>query len=168
MQFTTSAIAVSSRAHTTLFWNLLHKLLYKAEELKIYKNIFQTEQAFIDLTKTLKEKYLSVNGHLMKEFGRLLLKAHELCFKHQVNFDDYMDTYDSYCDTNPNSEICKKSDEQMKVIVLSLFEELLIKASDDSVEFICEDFFETGELLDSCNEDYMTLLPEDYLTLKEH
>ena len=33
-------------------------------------------------------------------------------------FDDYMDTYDSFCDSNPNAEICIKSDEQMKVIVL--------------------------------------------------
>ena len=83
-------------------------------------------------------------------------------------FEDYMDTYDSFCDSNPSSEICKKSDEQMKVIVLALFEDLLIQASDDSTEFVCEDFFETDELLGTCNEDYMAMLPEDYLTLKEH
>jgi len=39
----------------------------------------------------LRDEYLSRNGHLMKEFGSLLLKARELCQKYHTSFEDYVD-----------------------------------------------------------------------------
>jgi len=91
IQFTTSPKPVSSKSHTTFYWNILHRLLNKAEELGIYKNIFETEAEFVKLTKEIKEKYLHENGKLMKDFGQLIARAYELCMEYHTSFDDYMD-----------------------------------------------------------------------------
>jgi hypothetical protein len=91
IQFTRSSKPVSSRSHTIDFWNILHKLLNKAEELGIYTNIFEKEDEFKNLTKEIKDNYLSKNGKIMKDMASLLVKAHELCLKYHTSFDDYMD-----------------------------------------------------------------------------
>ena len=91
IQFTRSSKPVSSRSHTIDFWNILHKLLKKAEELGIYSNVFEKEDEFKILTKEIKDNYLSKNGQIMKEMSSLLIKAHELCIKYHASFDDYMD-----------------------------------------------------------------------------
>jgi len=91
IQFTRSSKPVSSRSHTIDFWNILHRLLKKAEELKIYTNVFEKVDEFKILTKELKDNYLSKNGKIMKDMASLLLKAHELCLKYRASFDDYMD-----------------------------------------------------------------------------
>ena len=91
IQFTTSTKPVSNRAHTRHFWTIFHNLLDRAEELGIYENIFETEEAFKELTRNIKENYLHKNGELMKEFASYLIRAHELCIEHHASFDDYMD-----------------------------------------------------------------------------
>lgn len=91
IQFTTSTLPVSSKSHTSFFWNLLHKLLYIAEKKGIYKNMFKSDPKFIELTTAIKNKFLLTNGKLMKEFGQYLIKAHKLCEENQLDFDDYMD-----------------------------------------------------------------------------
>lgn len=91
IQFSRTAVPISGKAHTTHFWNTFHKLLYKAEELEIYHNVFQNDGEFKDLTRKIKEQFLSTNGRLMKEFGSLLLEARKLCKKHNTSFEDYLD-----------------------------------------------------------------------------
>ncbi len=91
IQFTTSDVPISAKAHTSAFRNILHGLLIQAELLGIYYNVFKAEPEFINLTKQIKQKFLMKNGRLMKEFGNYLLKAYDLCLKHQISFDDYMD-----------------------------------------------------------------------------
>jgi hypothetical protein len=91
IQFTDSTIPVSTRAHTNLFWNILHKLLIIAEEKDIYKNVFKTNKDFIELTKRIRENFVNVDANLMKEFGKLLLEAFQLCVKNHLSFDDYVD-----------------------------------------------------------------------------
>jgi hypothetical protein len=91
IQFTTSAAPISVRAHTTAFWNLLHTLLYEAEEKGIYQNPFDTIDEFKDLTVRIKDKFLAGSGAMMKELGKLLLDAHALCEKHGTSFSDYLD-----------------------------------------------------------------------------
>jgi len=91
IQFTTSAAPVSARAHTNHFWNIFHKLLGSAEEKGIYKNIFEVEDDFIELTKRIKKDFLHINGKMMRDLGNLLIQAHETCIKHHASFDDYMD-----------------------------------------------------------------------------
>jgi hypothetical protein len=91
VQFTTSPVPVSVKAHTVRFWHILHNLLFKAEELGIYRNIFTTNEEFIALTKKIKEEFILENGLLMKEFGRLLMEARTLCDKYHASFTDYID-----------------------------------------------------------------------------
>lgn len=91
LQFTKYTPPISNRTHTSDFWNILHNLLKKAEELKIYTNPYQNDRDFSRLTKKIKKNFLSQNGTLMKELGKLLLEAAELCQKSQLSFDDYVD-----------------------------------------------------------------------------
>lgn len=91
IHFTNSPVPISSRAHTQEFWNIFHKYLIKAEKLGIYENIFESNTGFIELTREIKEKYLLKNGHLMKDFGALLVKAAQLCDEYNIIFKDYID-----------------------------------------------------------------------------
>ena len=91
LQFTGSAVPVSAKAHTTAFWSLFHELLFEAERTGVYASSFDGIPAFAELTREIREKFLSTSGSLMKELGRLLLRAHELCEQHGTSFGDYVD-----------------------------------------------------------------------------
>jgi hypothetical protein len=86
-----SPVPISSRSHTTEYWSILHELLARAEGLGLYRNLFETLDEFTELTRRIREHYLAGNGRLMKEFGALLVRAAELCEKHEMSFDDYVD-----------------------------------------------------------------------------
>ncbi len=90
IQFTSAEEPISIKTHTTLFRNILHNLLVQAELAGIYYNPFKAEPEFINLTRLIKEKFFKKNGHMMKEFGNTLLKAHSLCIRHHASFNDYM------------------------------------------------------------------------------
>jgi hypothetical protein len=81
----------SPRSHTAEFWATFHRLLEKAEEKGIYENSFKSLPEFDALTDRIKKSYLYENGRIMKEFGKLLFEAQELCKKHDVRFEDYVD-----------------------------------------------------------------------------
>src|SRR5208282_1769887 len=91
LQFTTSATPISVRTHTTAFWNLLHTLLFEAEEKGIYINPFENIEEFRALTREIRTRCLEGSGALMKELGKLLVQAHELCEKHGTSYADYLD-----------------------------------------------------------------------------
>ena len=91
VQFKRTTVPVTPRAHSNDFWNIFHTLLFKAEEMGIYINVFDTNDEFKELTAKLRDEYLSRNGHLMKEFGSLLIKARELCQRYHASFEDYVD-----------------------------------------------------------------------------
>jgi hypothetical protein len=91
IQFTTSAVPISVRTHTTAFWNLFHSLLFEAEEKGAYKNPFDTIEEFRALTAEIRGKFIQGSGAMMKELGGLLLRAHELCDKHGTSYSDYVD-----------------------------------------------------------------------------
>jgi hypothetical protein len=82
---------LSARAHTAEFWAIFHKLLEKAEERGIYKNVFAESPELEKLTETIRKKYLRENGGLVKELGRQLLRARELCLAIGGRFEDYID-----------------------------------------------------------------------------
>jgi hypothetical protein len=82
---------LSARAHNSEFWAIFHALLEKAEAKKIYRDVFAGSPELAALTETIKKKYLKENGGLVKEMGRHLLKAHELCTAIGVRFEDYVD-----------------------------------------------------------------------------
>lgn len=79
------------RPHTQEFWAIFHELMQKAEAKGLYNNIFETEPAFLELTKTIKESCILANGEIMLEFGRLLAEASELCRLHKARFEDYIE-----------------------------------------------------------------------------
>jgi hypothetical protein len=91
IHFTTSPVPITSKAHTIEFRSLFHTLLKQAEELQIYSNIFDTEEEFITLTDEIKRRFLAGNGDLMKKFGKILLRASELCQKYNARFEDYIE-----------------------------------------------------------------------------
>jgi hypothetical protein len=91
IQFTSSPTPVSARSHTTAFWSLFHSLLFEAEEKGLYANPFDGIEEFRRLTAQIKETFIGPSGSLMKDLGRLLLKAHELCNAHGASFTDYID-----------------------------------------------------------------------------
>jgi hypothetical protein len=82
---------LSPRAHTSEFWAIFHALLEKAEAKKIYRDVFAGSPELTALTETIRKKYLRENGSLVKEMGKHLLKAHELCTAIGVRFEDWVD-----------------------------------------------------------------------------
>jgi hypothetical protein len=82
---------LSPRAHNTEFWAIFHDLLEKAEEKKIYRDVFSVSPELLKLTDVIRNKYLKNNGELVKEMGKLLLQAHNLCTGIGVRFEDYVD-----------------------------------------------------------------------------
>ena len=82
---------LSSRAHTSEFWAIFHELLEKAEVKKIYLNVFDKSPELEKLTVLIKKKFLEENGNLVKELGKQLQKASELCHKIGGRFEDYVD-----------------------------------------------------------------------------
>jgi hypothetical protein len=82
---------LSPRAHTAEFWAILHGLLEKAEKKKIYRDVFSGSRELEELTETIRKKYLTENGNLVKELGQLLLKAHDLCTAIGGRYEDYID-----------------------------------------------------------------------------
>ena len=82
---------LSPRAHTAEFWAILHELLEKAEAKGIYRDVFSGSKELDQLTDTIRKKYLTENGNMVKELGQLLLKAHDLCSAIGGRYEDYID-----------------------------------------------------------------------------
>lgn len=91
LQFTSSALPISARVHTGEFWMIFHTLLYEAESRGLYRNLFEAIPELETLTRDIKEKILTVDAGLMKELGRLLKRAAELCDERKLSFNDYLD-----------------------------------------------------------------------------
>jgi len=82
---------LSPRAHTSEFWAIFHGLLEKAEAKKIYNDVFSVSPELLKLTDVIRDKFLKNNGELVKEMGKHLIKAHDLCTGIGVRFEDYVD-----------------------------------------------------------------------------
>lgn len=91
LHFLSSDAPLSTRAHTVAYWNLLHTLLFEAEEKGLYRNPFESIPEFRALTREIRDKFLTENGERMKELGSLLSKGMELCEKHGTSFPDWLD-----------------------------------------------------------------------------
>lgn len=91
IQFSDPEVELTSRSHTVLFWDIFHKLLQVAEEQGIYINIFRKDLRFSNLTRKIKNDFLHTNGRLIKDFGKILIEALDLCQQNHANFEDYID-----------------------------------------------------------------------------
>jgi len=83
--------SVSGRAHTNEFWGIFHDLIVSAESKGLYRNPFDSEPEFVELTKKIRETCIEENGKVMLEFGRLLIEAQALCERWKTRFEDYLD-----------------------------------------------------------------------------
>ena len=81
----------AGRVHNAEFWGRFHGLLQKAEELGIYTLNLDDYPELKELTEQIRRDYLEVDGRLMQEFGKLLAKAHALCEKDNIRYEDYLD-----------------------------------------------------------------------------
>jgi hypothetical protein len=81
----------SAKSHTTAFWACFHELLEKAEKKGLYTIGIEKSSELAKLTEEIRTKYLSENGKLMNELGRLLMKAHALCGDAGIRYEDYID-----------------------------------------------------------------------------
>jgi hypothetical protein len=81
----------SGRAHTNEFWLIFHELLVKAESKGYYRNLFDEEPEFVELTAKIRGSCMAENGKLMLEFGALMIQAQALCKKYKARFEDYVD-----------------------------------------------------------------------------
>lgn len=82
---------LSVRAHTREFWAIFHDLLGKAENQGLYSNKLDASPALLELTTRIKDSFLAENGRLLKELGRHLIEAQELCAGIGLRFEDYID-----------------------------------------------------------------------------
>lgn len=80
-----------SRVHSAQFWARFHSLLIKAENLGFYKISIEESPELKELTEKIKSEYIEANGKMMVEFGKLLVKAHELCEKANIRYEDYLE-----------------------------------------------------------------------------
>jgi hypothetical protein len=80
-----------SRVHTSEFWARFHGLLDTATEKGHYTLDINVSPELAKLTGQIQKDYLEKNGVLMREFGELLARAHDLCNEAQIRFEDYID-----------------------------------------------------------------------------
>ena len=81
----------AGRVHTQRFWSYFHRLLQKAEEQGVYKITLEESPELLELTDTIRTTIMAEDGKLMKELGRLLGKARQLCKQAGVRYEDYID-----------------------------------------------------------------------------
>jgi hypothetical protein len=79
------------RAHTSEFWAIFHGLLEKAEKKGIYTDVFSDSAELTALTEKIRNNCLAGNGNLVKELGKQLLRASEICREIGARFEDYID-----------------------------------------------------------------------------
>jgi hypothetical protein len=84
-------ISKGAKIHTTAFWSRFHQLLDVAQEKGIYVIDIDASPELKELTEEIRKNYLEVNGKLMQDFGKLLSKAHTLCQKANIRYEDYVD-----------------------------------------------------------------------------
>ena len=81
----------NSRVHTQAFWAKFNELLSIAEKKGYYSISIENSPELTELTEKIRKEYLEVNGRLMQEFGKLLIRAHELCEQANIRYEDYID-----------------------------------------------------------------------------
>ncbi|HHU36219.1 MAG TPA: hypothetical protein GXZ47_03220 [Treponema sp.] len=91
LQCEADGVLRSARAHSAVFWARFHRLLEKAEKMGLYRIDMESSPELSKLTEEIQEKYLAENGRLMKELGKLLMRAHEICNDAGIRYEDYID-----------------------------------------------------------------------------
>lgn len=90
LHFCSEAPPKSTRSHTRRFRTILHTLLEDAQKKGIYRGVLETDPRFAELTERIRSTFIVPHGSLMKDFGRVLVEAEELCRDTGVRFEDYI------------------------------------------------------------------------------
>ena len=90
-QKTDPTYAKCAKVHTQEFWAKFGELLKKAEEKGYYSIGWESNAELKELTEDIKTNYLAKNGELMKEFGKKLARAFDLCQENDIRYEDYID-----------------------------------------------------------------------------
>lgn len=80
-----------SRVHNQAFWAMFDELIAEAEKKGYYTLDVASSPELSNLTITLQKEYIAKNGEIMRDFGRLLARAHELCDAANIRYEDYID-----------------------------------------------------------------------------
>jgi len=162
IQFTASPLPISCNAHSNDFWNIFHNLLVKAENKGIYINMFEKNPDFIELTRRIREKFIHVDGQLMKDFGKLLVEAFQLCKENHASYEDYVDRA-----LQLNRATAKN---MMKVFTMDInpeigFENMKTVASikDDETRTMAEEAFIRGDSPDMVKAQFTARVKPDGL-----
>lgn len=81
----------NAKVHTQAFWAKFNQLLEIAEQKGYYKIDLDASPELKELTEEIRTNYIAKNGQLMVEFGKLLVKAHDLCKAANIRYEDYLD-----------------------------------------------------------------------------
>ncbi len=81
----------NSKIHSQAFWAKFDGLLAAAEAKGHYSLSLENSPELTELTEKIRKDYLEANGKLMQEFGKLLIRAHELCEQAHIRYEDYID-----------------------------------------------------------------------------
>lgn len=81
----------SVKVHTQKFWSRFSGLLEKAEQKGYYILGLEKSPELEKLTEDIRKNYLTANGKLMQEFGKLLSRAFQLCETADIRYEDYID-----------------------------------------------------------------------------
>jgi hypothetical protein len=90
LQYCESAVPISGRVHSGRFWAIFHQLLYKAEEMGLYRSPIDAVPELRRITSKIRA-LSAENGALIKQLGELLGEARALCARHDADFGDYVD-----------------------------------------------------------------------------
>lgn len=79
------------RPHTKSFYFRFNELLEKAKQTGVYKIDISSSPELVELTQRIKNEYIKEGAVKMIEFGKLLIKAHELCVSLSIRYEDYVE-----------------------------------------------------------------------------
>jgi hypothetical protein len=68
---------------------------------------------------------------------------------------------ETYCENNPDSTVCTNPDATRDTIVANMFNTIMVEFIDGTNDAFCHDYFAHDGLIDDCENDRFSLLPDD-------
>lgn len=91
LEFNPNYAGNACKVHTQEFWARFGEVLQIAEQKGYYSIGWENNEELKALTEDIRTNFLAKNGELMKEFGKKLAQAFDLCKEADVRYEDYID-----------------------------------------------------------------------------
>lgn len=88
---TGNPLPITPKVHTQKFWTRFSGLLEASEKKGYYVLGLEKSPELEKLTDEIRKNYLTENGKLMHDFGKLLARAFDLCEEADIRYEDYID-----------------------------------------------------------------------------